>query len=250
MTLLLIAVAPAVILLFYMRRKDKIEKEPVKLILKLLFWGAVSALPAAAYESFMIDGILAEMLPETSLAFKIIDNIFITAFAEELVKYIVTKRCTWSSKEFNCTFDGAVYAVAASLGFAVLENIFYVFSYGMSTAIMRAIFSIPGHAIFGVYMGYYYGLAKSAFVMGDKKGMRVNKRKALWIPILLHGAWDLCLSLESGLFMLVFFAAYVVLFIVTVKKINSMSKADAYIGAPVMPAVPVMPAAPEKAEKK
>ena len=84
----------------------------------------------------------------------------VVAFSEEGAKYFLLKRRTWNSAAFNCQFDGVVYAVFVSLGFALWENISYVLMYGLSTALVRAVTAVPGHACFGVFMGVWYGLAK------------------------------------------------------------------------------------------
>ena len=112
------------------------------------------------------------------------------ALVEELCKYFFLKRTTWRSPEFNFRFDGIVYAAFTSLGFAALENIMYVFSNGLGTAVARALLSIPGHCIFGIYMGYYYGLAKQADYAGDENQSRRNRRLALLVPTILHGIYD------------------------------------------------------------
>lgn len=77
----------------------------------------------------------------------------VPGFIEEGIKYRVLLRRTWNEPNFNYRFDGVVYAVFVSLGFAAVENVMYVLTSGFSTAVARAIFSIPGHAMFGVVMG-------------------------------------------------------------------------------------------------
>ena len=81
---------------------------------------------------------------------------------EEGGKYFVLKHKTWRHPAFNYTFDAVVYAVTAALGFAVAENILYVMDGGVGVALLRAAVAVPGHAFDGVFMGYYYGIAKTA----------------------------------------------------------------------------------------
>ena len=92
------------------------------------------------------------------MLYQIILYFVIVAIAEESSKYFFLKKRTWNNPEFNCQYDGVVYAVFVSLGFALWENINYVLSYGFSTAIVRAITAIPGHACFGVFMGVFLSL--------------------------------------------------------------------------------------------
>ena len=157
--LLSAALAPAVLLFFYIRKKDKVEPEPMKLLLLMALGGALTTIPAAILE--LIGGaVLGIVFTEGSPVFNFIESFFIVALAEEGCKYIVLLLTSWWSKEFNYTYDAVVYAVSVSLGFAALENVLYVFQGGFSTAILRALTSVPGHMIFAVFMGYHYGIAK------------------------------------------------------------------------------------------
>lgn len=103
----------------------------------------------------------------------------IVAIAEESSKYFFLKKRTWNNPEFNCQYDGVVYAVFVSLGFALWENINYVLSYGFSTAIVRAITAIPGHACFGVFMGVFYGLARKQYNRGKSLAPRYSEYSVL-----------------------------------------------------------------------
>lgn len=80
------------------------------------------------------------------------------------------------------------------MGFAVIENILYVFEHGLEVGIMRSFTSIPGHGMFAIYMGVYYGLAKLYEKCGQLSKVNGELRKALWIPMLLHGFYDFCLA--------------------------------------------------------
>ena len=102
----------------------------------------------------------------------------------------------------------------------------YVLDGGVGVAILRALTSVPGHAIFGLFMGNYYGLAKRCEQQGYENGMRKNLRKALLVPILLHGFYDFCLEMKSGWFLLTFFVFEIVLTVLSVKKVKKLSGQD------------------------
>ena len=53
-----------------------------------------------------------------------------------------------------------LYGASVSLGFATVENILYLLSFGIDTAFIRALLPVSSHALFGVVMGYYLGKAK------------------------------------------------------------------------------------------
>ena len=159
--LIIAALLPAIILSIYIYKKDRVEKEPLTLLLKLFLFGALVCFPAAYIEEFVIgiiDGIFGEIYEGDSI-FYIYNFIYYfigIALVEEGVKLLVLKYIVQDNNNFDCFFDGVIYAVFVSLGFAALENIFYVLQYGFSNAILRGILSVPGHMFFGVMMGYYY----------------------------------------------------------------------------------------------
>ncbi|MBR2284754.1 MAG: PrsW family intramembrane metalloprotease [Ruminococcus sp.] len=223
--LLALSLLPAILLIVYIYRKDKIEREPVRMLVKLFLWGAVTVVSAAIIECLLCM-IVGAFLSETSIVYIAIENFLIVALAEETGKYIVLKKKTWHSPEFNYTFDAVVYAVAVSLGFAALENIIYVTSGTLGTAILRGLTAVPGHAVNGVYMGCYYGIARKCRAVGDEGSVSTNLRKALWVPVLIHGFYDFCLSLDSVLFILVFLVFEVVITIMAVRKVNKLSRED------------------------
>lgn len=122
-----------------------------------------------------------------------------------------------------------VYAVFVSLGFALWENINYVLSYGFSTAIVRALTAIPGHACFGVFMGIFYGLAKKYYNYGHPLASKIMRVFCVIVPALLHGAYDFIASMEymmGGWYFVIF---VVILFAVSFVLVNRMSKRDQYI---------------------
>ena len=114
-----------------------------------------------------------------------------------------------------------VYSVFVALGFACIENIFYVFEHGFAVGVFRALFAVPGHACDGVFMGYYLSLAK--LYSDDLVKSKHNLRLSLIVPVLLHGFYDYCLFSENMLFILGFFVFIIILYIFTVKRIKKVS---------------------------
>jgi len=236
MTLTMITIMPSVLLLIYIYKKDKKEKEPMKLLMGCLFMGVILSIPAVILET-LEDYVLDAIMTPGSVVYGFLDAFIVAALSEELFKYIFLKKKTWKSKHFDCSFDGIVYAVFVSLGFATFENIFYVFDGGLETAVLRMFTSIPGHMCFSVFMGYYYSKAKMASVKGNKKEEKSFLSKALWIPVILHGFYDFPLMMEAEVagdaavtIGLLFWIVYVIaLFVTTFIFVNKASKNDDYI---------------------
>ena len=112
--LVLAAIIPAAALLIYVYKEDRLEKEPPGLIIKLVVMGAVSTLLASITEQIGMS-ILESAFYENSFAYRALLYFVVVAFSEEGFKYLVLKVGTWRNPEFNCKFDGVVYAVAVSL---------------------------------------------------------------------------------------------------------------------------------------
>lgn len=219
------ALLPVIGLMWFIRRQDKIEQEPPGFVMSVAVCGALTVISALLLET-VGGAILKVFLPQTSMLYLILENFLVVAGAEELGKYAVLRLRTWRSPEFNYTYDAVVYAVAASLGFAAVENILYVFQGGMSVALLRALTSIPGHAMFAVFMGFHYGLAKRADVRGAV-GIRDSElRKSLLVPIVLHGFYDFTLSAGSWVWMLIFFVFYIAVVVFAFLKVKQLSRED------------------------
>lgn len=127
-------------------------------------------------------------------------SFFSSAGIEEVTKYIFLVLLIWRNGNFNEPLDGIVYGVFVSLGFAWIENIIYVthpVMGGYSTAFSRAFLSVPGHALFGVQMGYYLGLAK---FFGEKKHLWF----AFFVPYLVHALYNYFLLEKYSFFWIPF----------------------------------------------
>ncbi len=195
MTLLTLALAPVIILLVYVYIRDKYEREPVSLLLKGLGLGALTVIPVIFAERFL------QSLPSQSgtLLDPAYTAFIVAGFTEEFFKFLALYFLIWKNPNFNEKFDGIVYAVFVSLGFAGVENIMYVMSNGAQTGYLRALTAVPAHALFGVAMGYYFGLAKFF-----PKRRFIQMTKAMLIPVLLHGIYDFIIMSQVSWWLIIF----------------------------------------------
>ncbi len=222
------AVIPAVFLMIKVYRSDRLEKESPRLLMNLVKAGVLSSL-LALVEERVLSVLLGMCVAPGDPMYNVILYFGIVAFSEETSKYIFMKRNTWRNYEFNCQYDGVVYAVFVSLGFALWENISYVLQYGFATAVVRAGTAIPGHACFGVFMGIFYGIAKKYDNRGDKGTSGLFRVLAVLFPAGLHGAYDYIATMEEYTGDTYFIGFIVVLFAASYILVNRMSKNDRYI---------------------
>lgn len=223
----LAALLPAAALMFYIYRMDRIEKEPVKLLLLLAFFGVLSAL-ISMFPEELIDALINDVTDEGALR-SVLSAFLCAACVEEGAKLILLRLGSWKNRAFNYKFDGIVYAVFVGVGFAAFENLLYFSDSDLVTISSRTLLSLPGHMCFAVVMGLYYGKAKACEAAGDKKGRKENFRKAYLFPVLFHGIYDACLFVGSTLTTILFLVFVAVFFITVFKKIKYEAARDCLI---------------------
>ena len=221
------AVIPAIVLLLYVYKADKLEKEPKPLLGILILQGIIST-ALAVFTERIGTRVLGWFLSEDTWPYQILFNFVVVGLSEEGFKYLLLKRRTWNSPHFNCQFDGVVYAVFVSLGFALWENIDYVVMFGFHTALIRAVTAIPGHACFGVFMGAWYGMAKAHERRFHPDQSVQCRRLALICPVLLHGLYDLIATVDSTEPAVYFIVFIVIMFLAAYTMIRRLSQKDQY----------------------
>ena len=201
---LLSAIAPVAVALWYIFKKDSAQPEPTKWLAKAFWFGVLSALLSFAFSTPLgaIFGLEldAEVYPSIFDAFA--DAFLLAAIPEELAKLIMLWLLLRKNPHFDEKFDGIVYAVCIGMGFAGIENVMYLAGgiedgSWISIGISRALFSIPGHFLFAVLMGYYYSL----YYWGIGRTLKA-KVMILVAPVLAHGLFDgilFCMQVDESL---------------------------------------------------
>jgi len=187
LSLLMAAIAPGISLLAYFYLKDRYENEPIHLVIKVFLLGALLVFPSMGLQR----ALLGEFGPVNDLVFAF----GISGGVEEFLKWFLLYHAIFRHEAFDEPYDGIVYAVAVSLGFATLENIFYALFNDMtfSGLLIRALLPVSGHALFGVAMGFYIGKAKF-----DPVKKRSFMFAALFVPVFWHGLFDYVMSLSAS----------------------------------------------------
>jgi RsiW-degrading membrane proteinase PrsW (M82 family) len=180
--LLALALAPGIAIGLYIYLKDKHEREPLGLLMISFMYGALSTLVTLAI-SLPLDFLVT--LRQDNVADQFANAFFKVALIEEFSKFIFIRFILYRNKNFNEPFDGIVYATMVGMGFATLENLLYVFQYGIPTGLLRMFTAVPAHATFAVLMGYYLGKAKFT----HRKEV-YYALIALLVATAFHGAYD------------------------------------------------------------
>lgn len=221
--LLFISIAPVCIIALYIYSRDKYEKEPFSVLIKALLAGVLIVLPVVFIESVLThagEG-LEGMADAAYTAF------IVAGLTEEGFKFLAFYFFLWRNRNFNEKYDGIVYAVFISLGFAAVENILYVFEGGYGVALIRALTAVPAHALFGIMMGYYFGLARF-----DNNHRNFFLAIAFLLPFASHGLYDFLLMGNSQFLLFLFVPVFVYYWIGGFKKISRLSDASVFINRP------------------
>lgn len=204
--------------IFY--RLDKADPEPKRLIVKLIIFGALIAIPLAFLEVFIFS--IFPWFESESPALIFISMFIFIAPIEEYGKYWILRRLVLKRAEFNQVIDGVIYAVAVALGFALLENIGYfgevifpskALSYGASpvfilvfTLLFRFLFTTLMHATASGIVGYRLGQAK--LLDPQKSGGYI--RNGLLLAVFLHGSFNFFLQAGVGYYSILILVALAV----------------------------------------
>ena len=181
---------PGIVLMILIYRLDRIEPEPVGLLVKLFLCGGTISIVLAVAVSMLLQVFLGYILEPGTFLYVLIDAFFVTALVEESSKYIVLKKITWKNPAFNYRFDGVIYSTTVAIGFEIIEDLLYLIDSTAGIAFIRAAF--PGHCIFGIYMGYYFGQAKHLELAGQPAQAKSMRRKGVLTATVLHGLYDFC----------------------------------------------------------
>ena len=214
---ILLAVIPAMVLIFYVVWRDRLHPEPGGQLVKAFFMGFLT-IPLALLFASLIGQIFMLLPPIEGVGALLVTSLMQAAIPEEsaklLILWLFLRRC----RHFDEHMDGIVYAVCVGMGFATVENILYVTSSGpqflkvLSLGLSRAFLAIPGHFAFAVIMGYFYSLASF-------KGKQTHRKYMLmaWgFPVLAHALYDFLLfvmdaypnSMWHMLLMMLFFGSF------------------------------------------
>jgi RsiW-degrading membrane proteinase PrsW (M82 family) len=188
--------APSLFLLTFFYLRDRWQREPLHRVL-LAFGLGTYAMAAARGLAYTVLGFLPpDWLSSGTEAARLFESFVLAGYIEESAKAIVLFTAIYHWDEFDEPLDGVVYGVAVSLGFATLENVFYIaqaqgVERGLTVVWQRALFAVPAHALFGGAMGFYAG--KSKFDRSNRAALWRDRVFSVLVPIVFHGVYNYAL---------------------------------------------------------
>jgi protease PrsW len=205
MLLLALAVAPGIAICLFIYSLQRLGRASMRYLITAFLLGAAATLPALALQLASVD--VRNDPAHHSILSYLWFAFGVVAFSEEASKFLVLRLYAYPKAVFREPFDGVVYGVMIGMGFATVENIEYVFKFGLETGVSRFFLAIPAHAAFAVLMGYPVGRAKFKDWPNGRRtsGPSVKKQhalllmlKGLGIAVLFHGSFDFFLFLQQS----------------------------------------------------
>jgi RsiW-degrading membrane proteinase PrsW (M82 family) len=208
--LIIAAIAPGIALITYFYLRDYYDAEPIIMVAKMFLLGVLIVLPIMIIQRGLV------LWWGDSSTF--VNSFIVAALVEEGLKWFVLYHIIFNHTVFDEPYDGIVYAVAISLGFATIENLLYAVTQtiGLGDLLIRALIPVSGHALFAVTMGYYMGRAR--FV--QLKWIKVLLILSLCLPTLEHGIMDWVMVLQLTYWLWVIVPLMVLLWIRSLWKIH------------------------------
>jgi RsiW-degrading membrane proteinase PrsW (M82 family) len=182
LSLFALALAPGAAIMLFIYLKDKHEREPLSLLLISFLYGGLSTI-LTLFISWPVSALI--LIKEDDVVHQFFNAFFKVALIEEFSKFVFVRFILFYNKNFNEPFDGIVYAIMVSMGFATLENVVYVYQYGMATGVMRMFTAVPAHATFAILMGFFLGKAKFTH-----RRVFLFSFLALLAAAVFHGSYD------------------------------------------------------------
>ncbi|ENH97359.1 membrane proteinase PrsW, regulator of anti-sigma factor RsiW [Gracilibacillus halophilus YIM-C55.5] len=214
--LLSAAIAPVFALLAFFYLKDEYELEPIYAILRTFIYGTLIVFPIMFIQYAFIEEEVAQT--------PIMRSYLLFGLLEEFFKWFIFMFTTYKYSKFNTVYDGIVYGVSISLGFATVENILYLLANGIEVAFSRAVFPVSSHALFGVIMGYYFGRAKC-----NSQNESFHISISLFLPVFFHGTYDFILETITHYWVMLLVPFMVILWMYSLRKVklaNEYAKQD------------------------
>lgn len=182
LTLFALALAPGAAIILFIYLKDKHEREPLGLLLLSFLYGGLSTI-ITLFISWPVNALI--LTKDDDVVHQFYNAFLKVALIEEFSKFFFVRFILFYNKNFNEPFDGIVYAIMVSMGFATLENVLYVYQYGLTTGILRMFTAVPAHATFAILMGFFLGKAKFTH-----RKVLIYSVTALLAASIFHGSYD------------------------------------------------------------
>ena len=202
----MVSLLAAVVWLAFFYRQDRGVPEPPGRVAVAALLGAGSVVPAAAWESWALQWVDA-----ATPAGALVAAFLVVGLGEETLKFAAAYAAAYrlGRQALHEPIDAVVYAIAAGLGFAAVENVVYARAFGLAVLPLRAVVGFAVHASLAGVFGYVVGVSVTR---GEPLAPAAARGVAA--AAFLHGLYDFAIAsrwLSPGGVLLAVAALYVLL---------------------------------------
>lgn len=158
---LILSLVPASLWLVVFYRADRMEPEPRQYVVAV-FIGAL-VIMAALHQPLFAYLYAVDSWLYTYWWAQLLGGILVIGFASMGIVYLTVRALIFDNPEFDERTDGIVYAIAAGLGVATVNNIVYVVQHGgveLDIGSIRMVTTALGYASFAGVLGYFMGQSR------------------------------------------------------------------------------------------
>jgi protease PrsW len=220
---------PALIAIFVFDYLDRKRPEPWWLRWLVVLVGVLTVFPVLFVDGLILGAAKDHIEPGYTYNGALFKSFIVAAAVEEMFKILVIYWIVWRRSEFDERMDGIVYGARAGLGFALFENVVFLYNTStteqlVQTGILRALLAVPGHAMWTAIIGY--AAVRARF---DNKGFGFFGGYLL--AVAAHGAYDYAIFAQPAMHLegktdlaLVVLAAPLVIIIACLVIVRRMAK--------------------------
>lgn len=216
LSIVLVAVAPCAFWFWIIYLGDRCKPGAKSWIVRTFFFGVGIAIPVSLIETLLYPGSLRGNLSIGTAAYV---AFVVAGITEESGKFLVVRKGAYNS-HFEQPEDGLIYSAAAALGFASLENVVYIVSFGLQVILVRGLVSNLSHVLFSSLWGYPLALTKLGIIK-----RRYITYLGLALAIITHGAFDFLFFTQTAFTFIVIpiFLGMVAIFILMMRHTNRIA---------------------------
>lgn len=216
--LFFLALLPVIYLCNYAAQRDS-KPESIHTLEKFFKDGILISIPVIICE--LCFSYFGEDTQTTDMSKIFLQVLYGVALIEEGFKWIIVMFKGYNNSEFDQSYDIIVYSIYTGLGFAAFENVEYVFTGGLITALTRMLTAVPGHFCFAIAIGYFLGKAKIGQLEHNTLKEVFNALLSIVVPVILHTIYDFLLEINA---VEVWFAYIIILFVSSFGILNKASR--------------------------
>ncbi len=191
--LVIIALSPAILMVWFFYARSAYKPEG-RLVISLLFLLGFASGFVALMLNHSVERYTVLWSGSPNALHRNLYWIIGIGLNEEFAKMLMLLAVLYPRRDFTTPMQGVLGGATVALGFAAVENIFYLERYGTVTLLIRSVLTVPAHAFFTIPLGVAMAYSKRALTLAGKVGWLLG---GLFFAMTMHGLYDVWLAMDS-----------------------------------------------------